>query len=77
MLSLVTIVINHYGAEIGLSRTIKLLLCSANSVNETRPRFFINDATASSSDCDIYINLPLSSITPNAKLINYFLYNYK
>lgn len=75
MLSLINMVINHYGAEIGLSRTIKLLLCSANSVNETRPRFFMNDATASSSDCDIYINFPLSSITPNEKRINYLLYN--
>jgi len=45
---------------------IKLLLCSANSVKETRPRFFINEATALSSDCDIYINFPLSSITPKS-----------
>lgn len=55
---------HFYFTVTGLSNTIKLLLCSANSVSETLPRFFINKATASSSDCDIKINFPLSSITP-------------
>lgn len=32
----------------------------------------INEATALSSDCDIYINFPLSSITPKIKIIFYF-----
>lgn len=44
---------HFYVVKIDLSRTIKLLLCSANSIKETRPRFLINDATALSSDCDI------------------------
>lgn len=60
-------IVHFYVTKIGLSRIIKLLLCSANSINETRPRFLINDATALSSDWGIYINFPLSSITPIGK----------
>lgn len=45
-------------------KLIKSLLHSANSVMETLPRCLINLATSSSSFCDIYMNLPRSSITP-------------
>lgn len=45
-------------------KLIKSLLLSASSDIETLPLCFMNFATSSSSFCEMYINFPLSSITP-------------
>lgn len=54
--------------EVGF-RLISLLLLSAKSVIDTLPLCFTNLATDSNSSCEIYINFPLSSITPETNRI--------